>query len=114
MEMIIRPGGFFIMFQLIRYLPYIAIGSLIAAIVIWVIFGVKKFRWAKILAIILTVIVFFTGLASLAPFVFRGLARGHLPNDQGQFREWDREKNTDASLKGETLTYGQGIFKEIL
>lgn len=98
METFIRPGGFFIIFQLIRYLPYIAIGLLAAAILIWVIFGVKKFRWAKILAIILTVVVFLTGFCSLAPFALRGFPGGGFPHDQGQFREWEEEKSTDASL----------------
>lgn len=98
METFIRPGGFFIIFQLIRYLPYIAIGLLAAAILIWVIFGVKKFRWAKILAIILTVVVFLTGFCSLAPFALRGFSGGRFPHDQGQFREWEEEKSTDASL----------------
>ena len=98
MEMIMRPGRFFILFQLIRYLPYIAIGLLVITIAIWVIVGVKKFRWAKILAIILTVIVFFSGLCSLAPIALMGFGRGRLPHDQGQFRQWEEEKNTDASL----------------
>ncbi len=98
MEMIMRPGGLFFLFQIIRYLPFVSIGLLMITIGIWVIFGIKKFRWAKILAIILTVIVLFTGLCSLAPFAFRGLRGDHLPHDQQQFRRWDEEENKDTRV----------------
>ncbi len=98
METIMRPGSFFILFRIIRFLPYIAIGLLMITIAVWVIFGIKKFRWAKVLAIILTVIVLFTGLCSLAPFAFGGSRGVHLPRDQQQFRRWDEEGNKDARV----------------
>ena len=98
MEMMMRPGGFFVLFQVMRYLPYIAIGLLVIAVGIWVIFGIKKYRWAKIVAIILTVIIIFTGLFSLVPFAFRGMRGGFFPRDQQQFRKWDEEESKDARL----------------
>ena len=53
--------------KVFRFLPYIEIGLLVITIVIWVIFGIKKFRWAKVIAIILTVIVVVTGVLSFIP-----------------------------------------------
>ena len=91
MQQIIRPGGFFLVFRILIYIPYIAIGLLVAAIAIWVIFSIKKYRWAKILAIVLTVIVVFTGLLSLAPY-FLGRPRGRFSQDFPQDFPQDREQ----------------------
>jgi hypothetical protein len=71
MQQVGRRGGFFLLFGILRFLPYIAIGLLVIAIVLWIVFGIKKFRWTKILAIVLTVFVVIFGALSLFP-VFSG------------------------------------------
>jgi hypothetical protein len=60
-----RPGGFFLLFGLIRFIPYIAIAFLIIAIAMWVIFGIKKYRWAKITGITITVFAIIFGAFSI-------------------------------------------------
>jgi hypothetical protein len=60
-----RPGGFFILFGLIRFIPYIALALLIIAIVMWVVFGIKKYRWAKITGIAMTVFAIIFGAFSI-------------------------------------------------
>jgi len=92
MQQMVRPGGFFIMFGLLGYLPYIAIGLLIISIAIWVIFGIKKLRWAKILAIVLTVLVVITGLSSLGT-LFLGRFRGGVQPDGEQFKKFEEREN---------------------
>ena len=76
----IRQGGFFLIFGVLRYLPYIAIGLLVVAVAIWVIFGIKKYKWSKILAIVLTVLVLITGLCSLGTLAL-GRFSGGFPQD---------------------------------
>jgi len=66
-----RQGGFFHLFGILRFFPYIAIGLLLIAVAIWIVFGIKKFRWSKILAIILTVFVVIFGALSMFP-IFLG------------------------------------------
>lgn len=87
MEQQIRPGNFFIIFMIMQYLPYIVISLLVVAVAIWVVFGAKKFRWAKILAIVLTVIVVIAGLLSVTPFILRGVLGRNLPQNRPQFRQ---------------------------
>lgn len=101
MQQVGRPGGLFAIFRIIQYLSYIAIGLLVAAIAIWVVFGIKKLRWVKILAIVLTVLVLFTGLCSMAPYILRGLGggqfpEGQLPQDRQQLR--DRQDSESSSM----------------
>ena len=95
MQQMARSDGFSIIFGLLRYLPYIAIGLLVIAIAIWVIFGIKKFRWAKILAIVLTVLVVITGLSSLGT-LFLGRFRGGAPPGGEQFKEFEDRENQRA------------------
>ena len=96
----VRPEGFYIIFRFLRYLqytPYIAIGLFVIAIVIWIIFAKKKLRWAKILAIILTVLVVITGIMSTALLFFgRNLPQGDFPGDfpeRGFQRDGERLRN---------------------
>ena len=63
-----RPGGFFLLFGLIRFIPYIAIALLVIAIALWVIFGIKKYRWAKITGITITVFALIFGAISVFTF----------------------------------------------
>ncbi|OFW53114.1 MAG: hypothetical protein A2163_08610 [Actinobacteria bacterium RBG_13_35_12] len=93
MQQTARPGGFFIIFGLLRYLPYIVIGLLVIAIAVWVIFGIKKFRWAKILAIVLTVLVVITGLGSLGT-LFLGRFRGEAPPNGEQFQRFEERRDS--------------------
>lgn len=73
-----RPGGFFLLFGLIRFIPYIAIALLVIAIAMWVIFGVKKYRWAKITGITITVFALIFGAISIF-----SLSAGRLMPGQG-------------------------------
>ncbi len=79
-QQLIRPEGFFIIlrfFRSMQFAPYIAIGLLVLAIALWIVFGKKKFRWAKIIAIILTVLLIIAAIISLIPFIFtRNLSPG--------------------------------------
>jgi Mn2+/Fe2+ NRAMP family transporter len=94
-QIIMRSNGFFIIFRLLRFMPYIAGVLLIAAIAIWVIFGIKKFRWAKILAIVLTVLVVITGLCSLGT-LFLGRFRGGFPPNTEQFQRFEERRDSGA------------------
>ena len=100
----IRPGGFFIIFGLIGYLPYIAIGLLVITAALWIIFGIKKLRWAKIIAIVLTVLVVITGGLSLGSFFLGRRFREGFPRDGEQFQRFEErenngtEENDSASL----------------
>jgi hypothetical protein len=96
-----RPGGIFMIFRILMYLqyfPYIAIGLLVIAIVTWIIFAKKKLRWAKILAIILTVLVVITGALGTASLFFgRNLQQEIFPQrdfPEGGFqRDGERLRN---------------------
>ncbi len=100
-DQFMRPNGLFVIFRLLRFMPYIAGVLLIAAIAIWIIFGIKKFRWAKILAIVLTVLVVITGLCNVAPLFlggFRGRVPGQFPSNEEQFRQF--QERTDSGTEG--------------
>lgn len=97
MQPIIRPGGFFLIFGLLS-LPYIAIGLLVIAVAIWVIFGIKKYKWSKILAIVLTVLVIITGLCSIGT-LFMGRFRGDFPQDREQFQRFRDRENTSMEME---------------
>ena len=85
MQQMGRPGGFFLIFGILRFLPYIVIGLLVIAIAIWIVFAKKKFRWTKIMAIILTVfVVIFGALSLFSIFLGRNMTGGRTgpPDDQ--------------------------------
>lgn len=85
MQQMGRPGGFFLLFGILRFLPYIAIGLLVIAVVIWIVFGIKKFRWTKILAIVLTVfVVIFGALSMFSIFLGRNMTRNRIGPPDGQ------------------------------
>ena len=89
MQQVGRPGGIFFFFGILNFLPYIAIGLLVIAIVIWIVFGIKKFRWAKILATVLTVfIVIFGALSVFSIFLGRNMPRGMIGPSNGNQREF--------------------------
>jgi thiol:disulfide interchange protein len=98
MQQFIRPNSFFLIFRVLRYLPYIAIGLLFVAIAIWVIFGIKKYKWSKILAIVLTVLVLITGLCSLGTLAL-GRFRGDFPQDGVKFRRFEDRENTSMEME---------------
>jgi len=79
MDKIGRPGGIFLLFKFIQYIPYIAIGLLIIMIVLWVIFGIKKFRWAKIMAAISTVLVVISSLLIFSPYLIGAIMGKEIP-----------------------------------
>ncbi len=97
---IFRPGGFFIIFGLIRYLPYIAVGLLVITVAIWIIFGIKKLRWAKILAIVLTVLVVIIGGLSLGTFFLGRRFMGGSPPEGGQFQRFEERENNRIEDNG--------------
>jgi len=105
-----RPGGIFTIFRILPYLQYflyIAIGLLIISIVLWVIFAKKKLRWAKVLAIILTILVVVTGAlgaVSLLPGMNmqqRGFQERGIPD--GFERDGQRMKDGGNINKGNEI-----------
>ncbi len=101
----IGPGGFFTVFRILNYIPYVAIGILVATIALWIIFGIKKYRWAKITAIVLTVITVILCLASVLPYTMERFI-GNFPQDtprdlpQGgeRFRNFQDKDNKELDL----------------
>jgi len=122
MQQMGRPGGFFLLFGILRFLPYIAIGLLVLAVVIWIVFAIKKFRWAKILAIVLTVFVVVFGALSLASiFLGRNMPGGRIspPNgNQQQFQQPNGQNFNDGqprdSMKTNSLFYEFKVNNEIV
>jgi hypothetical protein len=116
MEQIARPEGFMVIFRFLRYaqfMPYIAIGLLLAAVAIWIVFGKKKFKWAKILAIILTVLVVIAGVLSFTPQIMSavtcrdipmgGPGQMNFPTGDGEkfkdFRDRENKENGDQQFR---------------
>ena len=79
MEKVGRAGGIFGLFKIIPYITYIAIVILVAMIAIWIIFGIKKYRWAKTLAITLTVLVIITSLLLFTPYLIGARSGKKIP-----------------------------------
>ena len=112
MERIAKPGGLFALFRIVQYIPYIAIGLLIIMIVFWVIFGIKKFKWAKTLAITLTVLVVITSLLSFYPYLIGSIigkrnpmkrffgSKDYPAGGKEQFRDYrDRQEDKQEKKK---------------
>ncbi len=113
MEKIAGPGGSFAIFRFIQYMPYIAIGLLIIMIVFWVIFGVKKLKWAKTMAVISTVFVAITSLLFFSPYLIGAMTGKQIPmrgifgtkefpaDDKEQFRDFrDRQDDKRKDKQG--------------
>ena len=105
MEKVGRADGIFGLFKIIPYITYIAIVLLVAVIVIWIIFGIKKYRWAKTLAITLTILAIITSLLLFTPFLIGARSGKEIPvnfffgikrpiDDKEQFRDF-RDRETD-------------------
>ena len=75
MEKVGRAGGIFALYKFIPYLTYIVILLLVAMIAIWIVFGIKKYRWARTWAITITVLVVITSLLLFTPY-FIAVANG--------------------------------------
>ena len=114
MERIARSGGLISLFKIIQYTPYIVIGLLVIMIVFWVIFGIKKLKWAKTLAIILTILTVISSLLIFTPYIVRAIIgkdiplRGFFGNKDSprggkeQFRDYrDRVKDKQEDKKEE-------------
>lgn len=112
MELAAKPGGLFALFKIIQYIPYIAIGLLIVMIVFWIVFGIKKFRWAKTLAVILTVLVVITSLLFFSPYLIGAIMGKQIPfkgfpgskdfpaGDGEKFRDYrDRQEDNQEKKK---------------
>ncbi len=89
-----RPDNFSFVFKLLGFMPYITIAVLIVAVVIWVVFGVKKLRWAKMLAIALTVITVIAAISSLGGIFIAG-NRGKDTRDMERFENFKYERNSE-------------------
>jgi len=117
-----RSGGFFLLFGILNFLPYIATGLLVIAIVIWIVFGIKKFRWAKILAIVLTVFVFvFGALSLLSIFIGRNMPGNRMGPPDGirqEFQPPDGQNSNNGqpqdSVQTNSLFYEFKVNNEIL
>jgi len=94
MEQIGKPGGLFAIFKFIQYIPYVVIGLLIIMIVFWIIFGIKKFRWAKTLAIILTILAVISSLLIFTPYIMGAITGKEIP-----LREFFGNKDFPAGSK---------------
>jgi energy-coupling factor transporter transmembrane protein EcfT len=122
MQQMGRPGGFFLLFGILRFLPYIAIGLLVIAVVIWIVFGIKKFRWAKILATVLTVfVVIFGALSVFSIFLGRNMPRNRIGppgGNQQQFQPQDGQNFNNGqpqdSVQTNSLFYEFKVNNEIL
>lgn len=79
MEKAGRAGGIFGLFQVIPYLTIIVILILVAMIVIWVVFGIKKYRWARTLAITLTVLAVIMSLILFTPYYIAAMNGKKIP-----------------------------------
>ena len=111
-----RHGGFFHLFGIIRFLPYVAIGFLIIAVAIWIVFGIKKFKWSKILAIVLTVfVVIFAALSISSFFLGRNMAGKRMSNPNGQHHKFQpsNSQNQDT-VQTSSLFYDFRVDNEIL
>jgi uncharacterized membrane protein len=105
MEKVGRADGVFALFKIIPYITYIAIVLLIAMIAIWIVFGIKKYRWARTLAITLTVLAIITSLLLFTPYLIGARSGKKIPvnfffgikrpiDDKEKFRDYrDREKD---------------------
>lgn len=105
MEKVGRADGVFALFKIIPYITYIAIVLLVAMIAIWIVFGIKKYRWAKTLAITLTVLVIIISLLLFTPYLIGARSGKKIPvnfffgikrpiDDKEKFKDYrDREKD---------------------
>ena len=105
MEKVGRADGVFALFKIIPYITYIAIVLLVAMIAIWIVFGIKKYRWAKTLAITLTVLVIIISLLLFTPYLIGARSGKKIPvnfffgikrpiDDKEKFKDFrDREKD---------------------
>jgi len=111
------PNNLLMLFKFLRVMPYIAIGLLIAAIVIWVIFIKKRSRWSRVLAIVITVLMLITGLLSLLPVMTgKNMPMANRPAEDGVFRNWeegfpqqDNIENNRENLKNSSDLYGISV-----
>ncbi len=114
MERIARSGGLISLFKIIQYIPYIVIGLLVVMVVFWVIFGTKKLKWAKTLAIILTILVVISSLLIFTPYIMGAIIGKDIPlsgffsnkdsprSGKEQFRDYrDRMKDKQEDKKEE-------------
>lgn len=107
MEKVGRAGGIFVLSKIIPYITYIAIVLLIAMIAIWIVFGIKKYRWAKTLAITLTVLAVITSLLLFSPYLIGARSGKRIPiefyfsfkgpvGEKEKFKDYrDREKDKE-------------------
>jgi len=66
-------GSFMPLLIIAKVLPFIFISTIvILTIIFWVIYGVKKLKWAKITAIVLSSILGVLFLGAIAMTVFKG------------------------------------------
>jgi len=105
MEKAGRADGVFALFKIIPYITYIAIVLLVAMIAIWIVFGIKKYRWARTLAITLTVLAIITSLLLFTPYLIGARSGKKIPvnfffgikrpiDDMEKFKDFrDREKD---------------------
>jgi glucan phosphoethanolaminetransferase (alkaline phosphatase superfamily) len=104
MEKVGRTGGIFALFKIIPYLTYIVILLLVAIIAIWIVFGIKKYRWARTWAITLTVLVIITSLLLFTPYFIAAANGKKIPlNDYFGFKSFsssDKEKFKDYRDRG--------------
>ena len=87
-------------------------------IAFWVVFGIKKLRWAKILAIVLTVLVVITGLLSFTPYIMGAITGRQIPfrgfPDGGDFNPSTTpiQSAVDNATRREVICVKDGTYTE--
>jgi len=61
--------------QIIDNLIYVIIGIFVIPVVLWIIYGIKKFKWAKTTAITLTVVAVIIAIIFSSRFLFPRLTQ---------------------------------------
>ena len=124
METVPRPGGLFVIFRFVQFMPYVAIALLVVMIALWIVFGIKKLRWAKISAIVITVLVVISAVLTFTPFIMGRTIMGRFPggefpqgspgefpdgDGEGQFRDF-RDRQDDQNSSYYTPDIDSGIL----
>ena len=105
MDKLDKAGGILVLFRIVPYITYIAIVLLIAMIAVWIVFSIKKSRWARTIAVTLTVLVVIAVLLLFTPYLIGARSGKKIPinyffgikgpvDNKEKFKDYrDREKD---------------------
>jgi uncharacterized membrane protein YqjE len=88
-------GNFMPLLLLARVLPFIFISTMvILTVIFWVIYGIKKYKWAKITAIVLSSVLGLLFLGGIAMTICRGFVPfGNTMHGRGMFNNFSGFKH---------------------